>query len=396
MAKKTILITTITLLAFCLNSGIVSAAIIKVPQDFKTIQEAINAAKPGDTVQVAAGTYHENVKMKDGVNLIGAGADVTTIDGDSKGSCVTAEYIKSETKLAGFTITDGKALEGGGVLIRWCSSLTIEKNVITSNTTAGQGGGIYCLGSSAITINENAIQNNSASGSSSGEIWGGGGGIYIGKATDITVKDNTIENNSTKDRGGGIMCFKSGVDPQKTPAAVIKILANKIKNNSSSDMGGGIEMRESRGVIVGNRIEKNSSKNGGGGICSEPEGTIFKSITPTVVVIQNNVIAHNRTDAGGGGILFLQPGVGNDHDKAINNTIVGNEARIGGGIHISHAKAAWDFKYCVEIKNNIIVANSSKEGGSGISQKFSSPPWIDYNNVWNNEGPKGDYEELKK
>lgn len=43
---------------------------IMVPADYKTIQEAINAANSGDTVVVAAGIYYEQLVMKDGVKLV--------------------------------------------------------------------------------------------------------------------------------------------------------------------------------------------------------------------------------------------------------------------------------------------------------------------------------------
>lgn len=62
------------------------AAVLNVPADFQSIQEAIDAASPGDTVFVEAGTYHENLKLAPNVLLLGAGPDLTTLDGKGEGA----------------------------------------------------------------------------------------------------------------------------------------------------------------------------------------------------------------------------------------------------------------------------------------------------------------------
>jgi hypothetical protein len=47
-----------------------------------SIQDAITDASPGDSINVAAGIYYENdIRLKDDVQVLGAGAGVTTIDG---------------------------------------------------------------------------------------------------------------------------------------------------------------------------------------------------------------------------------------------------------------------------------------------------------------------------
>jgi len=48
---------------------------------FTTIQDAINAALPGDTVNVPAGTYYENLVMAEGVDVDGAGQSETYLVG---------------------------------------------------------------------------------------------------------------------------------------------------------------------------------------------------------------------------------------------------------------------------------------------------------------------------
>src|SRR5205085_10225837 len=49
------------MVAGTLFAGPAAATILAVPADFATIQAAVNAATPGDTVEVATGTYHEFV-----------------------------------------------------------------------------------------------------------------------------------------------------------------------------------------------------------------------------------------------------------------------------------------------------------------------------------------------
>jgi pectin methylesterase-like acyl-CoA thioesterase len=58
-----------------------AAADLRVPEDHKTIQAAINASRAGDTVTVAAGTYAERVRLTPGVALRSRGDDAKGVDG---------------------------------------------------------------------------------------------------------------------------------------------------------------------------------------------------------------------------------------------------------------------------------------------------------------------------
>jgi pectin methylesterase-like acyl-CoA thioesterase len=148
-------------LVWALSAG-AGAATIHVPDDYPTIQQAIDAAALlGDTVRVHAGTYHENIVWdKKSLSLIGDGAGSTIVDGDTdgdgdgNGTCLTITNVPDTASIEGFTFQNGRAPYGGGLcLIN--SDLTVADNVITGNT-ANYGGGLRLEGSAA-TLTGNTV-----------------------------------------------------------------------------------------------------------------------------------------------------------------------------------------------------------------------------------------------
>lgn len=76
---------------------------LRVPAQFPTIQAAVNAAKPGQTVAVAAGTYTESVVMQPGVCLLGAGPAFTVLDAKGGGQNLVDMSIAPNSAVTGFT-----------------------------------------------------------------------------------------------------------------------------------------------------------------------------------------------------------------------------------------------------------------------------------------------------
>lgn len=159
---------TVVVLAFVFT-GSAGATIIRVPDDYPKVQQAIDAASSGDTVLVAAGKYAPStngesfpINMKNGVRLLGAGADICTLDAECTNRVIYCHLIgATTTTIEGFTITNGYVTGSGAAIC--CdnhSSPNITKNVITGNS-AGLGGGICCIYYSSATITYDNVWNNS-------------------------------------------------------------------------------------------------------------------------------------------------------------------------------------------------------------------------------------------
>ncbi|MBC8228850.1 right-handed parallel beta-helix repeat-containing protein [bacterium] len=179
----------IACLLMILATGFAYAKDIHVPGDFDKIQDALDAALPGDRVLVDTGTYEENITLISGVELLGAGADVTTIMA-STGTVVTAENIGFRAKISGFTI-DGVDKSGSEEHGIYCNNSSPTLSSVTITNTGGVG--IYCWDKVSSTISNVTITN-------TGRI-----GIYCGASSYPTVSNVTITNTGES----GILCSTS-------------------------------------------------------------------------------------------------------------------------------------------------------------------------------------------
>ena len=150
----TLLLTSMWALAFNIQPAKATPTTIIVPDNYPTIQEAINAVGSGDTVFVRVGTYIENVVVDKPLKLIGENKHTTIIDGNDAGSAVT--IASSNVTVTGFTLQHGGPdFPEGGILIDVASDSNISHNIIKNNAM-----GILFYGSSRNLIDNNVISDN--------------------------------------------------------------------------------------------------------------------------------------------------------------------------------------------------------------------------------------------
>ncbi len=204
------------------TSGLAQKTITVCPQgcQYSKIQNAINAASEGDTIQVKAGTYAENLTITKGLTLQGESKDKVTIQG-------TVAILRTRlVTLSGFTVRGGQgvqiedsttvvlsdnafvesSLEG---LLARSSSITVQGNLISQNKshglmltlvsralvtgnmiTANGGDGINIIAISQADIRDNVIVGNS------------GCGVYADAGTTVTGQQNAIVRNRQETCGG--------------------------------------------------------------------------------------------------------------------------------------------------------------------------------------------------
>jgi parallel beta-helix repeat protein len=280
-----------------LNCGLVKAQpkTIVVPDDYATIQEAINNATEGDTVFVKSGVYHDLALVNKSLSLVGENRDTTIIDsiGIESRVYIEADYVT----VTGFTIrnADSHGIRLG--LIRFESD-SIYQPVgckIIGNNILNNFQGINVRGGTEHIISENNITGSTSH------------GIFMRSSKSIISKNN-ISNN-----------FESGIIADSCSNLIIK--GNIIKGNGFSEtLGiGGLSLRwNGPFYIYGNNITDNRA-----GI-QFGEGCNNSSVSKNNIV-QNDIgveLLNFRVDnysIGSGNMVYNNNIIDNSKQVLVNN-----------------------------------------------------------------------------
>jgi len=180
------------------------------------IQEAVDAADPGDTVLVTNGVYATGGRAVYGTMtnrvVVSEGVEVRSVNGQNatwiEGLAATGDffgngdgaircaYVGTNAVLSGFTLTNGHTITDGDDLTErsggsaWCEPSGVVANCILTGNSALWGGG----GSYSGTLNNCILTGNS--------VGSAGGGAYRGTLNNCTVTGNGAGGSMYSTDGG--------------------------------------------------------------------------------------------------------------------------------------------------------------------------------------------------
>jgi parallel beta-helix repeat protein len=282
---------------------------------YTTIGAAVGAAAAGDTINVAAGRYNEDVHIIRPVALVGSGAGRTVINAKGLANGIFIDGINgAETitpgsnTLRGVTVT-GFAVQNAnfeGILALNASNVTLWANLVAGNDRALDIANSTCPGIPVFETNE---------GDDCGE------GVHLLGTDHSLVANNTVENNA-----GGILLSD---DTGPTNANVVQ--ENEVRENVydcgitlASHAPAAVTGSSSPLGVFDNTVAKNESTENGVKVPGSGAGVGMFAPGPGNNLNYGNVVIGNTlTDNGAGGVA-MHTHVPNPKIKLADNVVSGN------------------------------------------------------------------------
>ncbi|MCS6844857.1 MAG: right-handed parallel beta-helix repeat-containing protein [Caldilineales bacterium] len=406
---------------------------------YTSIQAAINAAPAGATVIVSAGTYRERLHIRSSVRVIGAGPDLTIVQGDGNATVVSISGVDRSTVLEGMTIAGGGGSGGGGVHISGASPTLRRLRIVNNTLNSGPtGGGLLIVGGANPLLEEVEVRGNRATAGAAVGVWDaqatlrrctvadnvgqGPGGSYFGAIyadsnstvviEESTVRNNTgalgaglslvgnstatvlnsrFEGNQAQDQGGAILA---------TGRSRLNLNGVEIVANRSARDGAGVTVHNATATIVNSLFTGNSAARDGGAlnILEGSTATVRSSVveynqaarftggigvqgasqaTIERTLIRYNAVSGADPDPSGGTSGGLKIFGAGTRATVRFSRIEGNEARDGAGVYVETQASAI-------LVGNEIVGNYARQRGAGIVVNDRAIATIENNVISNN------------
>jgi hypothetical protein len=315
---------------------------------YGTIQDAIDDAANGDTVEVCAGTWFEGLELDGKALTVRAtgGAAATTIDAEGwrtvarvwGGADVTFEGFTfangagstggnlscqdSRLVLRDSVVRDGEAGSGGGLGAVWCTGL-VERTTFHDNLATWSGGAVYVQGDEPALVAD-TFQHNEADSD--------GGAVYVDGNAEVA--DNTFEGNHAT-RGGGAWIQEGWGD----------VRGNTLFGNTSEDDGAAVYVFGGAPAVTGNTFTANDSGDEGGAL----------RVKLSAAAVRDNDFVDNHADYRGGAMKISHAA-----SELSGNTYEGNTTWVTGGAVLLYESAS-------TLRGETFVGNTASADGGALA-----------------------------
>ena len=378
-----------SILASFFLSGTYAQNTFYVPQNYPTIQNAINNASNGDSIIVSPGTYNENIQILDKSifllsnyenSLDSNEINLTKIIGQQNGIFNRVLDIQgsSQTEISGFYISGGisntshaqgiyisnssvfvssvnvthnkqpnSSSDGAGIHCNECD-LELQNSYVTNNHAGEYGGGIFAETSSSINIDNCIISNNSSELS--------GGGVYIDTNSEISINNSNISNNVAEVNGGGFYF-------QNCSGYINNCQMFSNYSNIDGGHGGGISGWDGSNITLENSLIRGNTSHTGGGIY------VFNS---NLSLSYSEVSLNHAYNDGGGITLSASNSSSNNVHNVSNCTFYDNTVETSSNINSNGIKVAGGNQHNIDIINSIIWENISEINNDYVNVSYSN------------------------
>jgi parallel beta-helix repeat protein len=379
---------------------------IVVPDDYSTIQEAVDAASENDIVFVKSGKYNESVSIDQPISLIGEDPATTTIIGDLRLSGTVVLVRHDNVSVTGFTIQPSAySWTRRGVHLLHVSYCNVFDNVILNNEE-----GIWLYGCSTNNITGNTVSGASFGGYTSCGIsvdcspsnWICGNivknnrvGVSFDASPNNTLYNNTITNNQhiglAVDSDGNSILDNTIEHNQATGILLLGVnnilKDNKLNNNTLNfdiDPKLRVDFYNSK---FANDVDSSNTIEGKPIIywINKQDQTVPEDAAFVVLVNCKNIIVENLNLAKNPVAIIL---VSTVNSKVTNNSVEAPDYVIF--VHNSSGNTVANnfvFKGGIGIFlhssfQNEVIGNSVTDASSGITLEFSNENIIDGNIIF--------------
>jgi len=216
--RRTILLTVCCALVSIPATG----AVLNVPDSHSTIQLAVDAASPGDTIRVAPGTYRDCthpseeadgalacVVMKSGIVLLGSGPGTAIIDAELRGMCIYCKGVNNAV-IEGFTLMNADCPAGDCVCAPGVYCRLSSPHIRSCDIGPNHGGDVICAETSAPVISRCNLEGNAGNGRDA---------LHVEDGSNPVVENCTIEGATTPGGNGSALSDTgdSGVRITRSP-----------------------------------------------------------------------------------------------------------------------------------------------------------------------------------